>query len=50
MNTALLRRARILWASGDRRTDRHNQRAWVRSIRSLGDKWLLAQPVRRITP
>ena len=49
MNTRMLRRARALWASGDRRTDRHNQRAWVRSIRNLGSQWLLAQPVRRIT-
>jgi hypothetical protein len=44
MNTHMLRRARALWASGDRRTDRHNQRAWVRSIRNLGRQWLLAQP------
>jgi hypothetical protein len=50
MNTRMLRRARALWASGDRHTDRHNQRAWVRSIRSLGPRWLLAQPVRRIAP
>jgi hypothetical protein len=43
MNTKILRRARALWASGDRRMDRHNQRAWVRAIRRLGDKWLLAR-------
>jgi hypothetical protein len=28
-------------------TNRHNARAWVRSIRMLGDKWLLAQPSKR---
>jgi hypothetical protein len=22
-------------------TNRHNQRAWIRSVRVLGDKWLL---------
>ena len=25
-------------------TQRHNQRQWVRSVRRLGDKWLLAKP------
>jgi len=47
MNTKILRRARALWASGDRRMDRHNQRAWVRALRRLGDKWLLARHVPR---
>lgn len=47
MNTKMLIRARVLWSSGDRRLDRHNQRAWVRSIRRLGDKWLLAKHVTR---
>jgi hypothetical protein len=47
MNTKILRRARALWASGDRRLDRHNQRAWVRAIRRLGDKWLLARLMPR---
>ena len=47
MNTRMLRRARTLWASGNRQTDRHNQRAWVRAIRRLGDKWLLAKHVTR---
>lgn len=44
MKTKMLRRARVLWASGDRCLDRHNQRAWIRSIRSLGSRWLLAEP------
>lgn len=48
MNTRMLRRARALWASGDRRLDRHNQRAWIRSIRRLGSRWLLAVPAERI--
>jgi hypothetical protein len=43
MNTKMLRKARALWASGDRQLDRHNQRAWARAIRRLGDKWLLAR-------
>ncbi len=25
-------------------TQRHNQRQWVRSVRRLGDLWLLAKP------
>lgn len=31
-------------------TQRHNQRQWVKSVRQLGDRWLLAktyQPERR---
>jgi hypothetical protein len=44
MKTKMLRRARALWASGDRRLDRHNQRAWIRSIRHLGPRWLRAEP------
>ena len=26
---------------------RHNQRQWVKSVRHLGNKWLLAEPVAR---
>lgn len=29
------------------RTQRHNCRQWVRSIRYLGDKWLLATPMAK---
>ena len=50
MNTKMLVRARALWASADRRLDRHNQRAWVRAIRRLGSRWLLAQHVGRKAP
>ena len=28
--------------------NRHNQRAWVKSVRYLGDKWLLAVPIKRV--
>jgi hypothetical protein len=31
----------------DRKIVRHNCRAWVRSIRHLGDQWLLATQVER---
>lgn len=27
--------------------NRHNQKAWVRSVLMLGEKWLLAKPVER---
>ncbi len=47
MNTKMLRKARALWATGNRRLDRRNQLAWVRAIRRLGDKWLLATHVER---
>jgi len=26
-------------------TQRHNQRQWVRSVRQLGDRWILAKPI-----
>ena len=28
-------------------TNRHNMRAWVKSVRFLGDKWLLAVQVQK---
>ena len=28
-------------------TNRHNQKQWVKSVKFLGDKWLLAQHVQR---
>lgn len=37
----LRRHARQLWST------KHNQRAWLRSVLMLGDKWLLAVPVER---
>lgn len=43
----LIDRARKLWNSGDPQLDRHNRKAWVRSVLRLGDKWLLAVPVQR---
>lgn len=47
MKTKMLIKARKLWNTGDTRLDRRNQREWVRAIRRLGDKWLLAQHVER---
>ena len=51
MNTKnLIRHARELWNSPlvPTSVNRHNRRAWVRSVLRLGDKWLLAVPVRRV--
>lgn len=48
MNTSILVRARKHYACASKEINRHNQRAWVRSLRFLGDKWLLAKPVRRL--
>lgn len=42
---ALKRRAVRLWNSGDWRQDRRNRRAWLRAVKYLGDKWLLARPI-----
>lgn len=49
MNTSMLRRVRRHFPDGSAPANvvRHNRRAWVRSVRFLGDKWLLARPVRR---
>lgn len=49
MNTKMLKHVRILFNTEgvEKRINRHNQRQWVRSIRFLGDKWLLATPVQR---
>jgi len=49
MNTKMLKHVRTLFNTEgvDRRINRHNQRQWVRSVRYLGDKWLLAIPVKR---
>lgn len=46
MNTQTLRRLRQLFNCGVPSIDRHNQRQWVRSVRHLGDRWLLAKPMQ----
>jgi hypothetical protein len=49
MNTEALKHVRALWSNprAPQAINRANQRKWVRSIRMLGDKWLLAQPIER---
>lgn len=49
VNTALLKRARLHFCHdmAPRHVQRHNVRAWVRSLRFLGNRWLLAQPLER---
>ena len=41
MKINMLTRVRKHFNSGMRHIDRHNQRAWVKSIRFLGTKWLI---------
>lgn len=45
MKTKALKLVRELFAVDDvpRHTQRHNQRQWVKSVRRLGDRWLLAK-------
>jgi len=31
-----------------REVNRSNARRWLRSVELLGDRWLLAQPIRRV--
>lgn len=49
MNTHALSKVRNLFCVDGvpQSTQRHNIRQWVKSIRFLGDKWLLATPVAR---
>ena len=49
MNTIHLSRVRRLFFRPDipASTARHNARQWVRSVRHLGNRWLLAQPIQR---
>lgn len=49
MNTTHLSRVRRLFCNDTtpRQVQRHNMRAWVRSVRHLGTRWLLAQPINR---
>ena len=51
MNTTRLKQARRLFVHQDvdQSTARHNIRAWARSLRMLGDKWLLAGNVEKLS-
>jgi hypothetical protein len=52
MNITMLRHVRQMWnvphVSQD--INRANQRKWVRAVRRLGDKWLLAKYIERKEP
>lgn len=49
MNTRMLTHVRQLWNAPfvPQQINRANQLKWVRSVRRLGDKWLLAKHVER---
>ncbi len=49
MNTHYLTRVRNLFNNPlvEDRINRHNRRQWVKSVRYLGDKWLLKIKVER---
>lgn len=53
MNIQLARKAISLYSYdlAPKRINRHNQRSWLRMVALLGDKWLLAKPMKReVTP
>ena len=53
MNTKLLKTGRRLWCVGhaDRATQRRNMLAWARSVRQLGNRWVMAKPeIKLATP
>ena len=49
MNTKLLKHSRELFKTYDvpEKVRREYRRKWIKSVRLLGDKWLLSQPVQR---
>jgi hypothetical protein len=49
MDTRMLIKARELFSVGwaPAHTQRHNMRAWVKSVRILGPKWRLAKPLSK---
>lgn len=50
MNIKYLTKVRRIFASYDAspETVRSYQRQWVRAVRRLGDRWLVAHPVQRL--
>jgi hypothetical protein len=52
MNTRMLTKVRQLFSVDymPREINRANQRKWIRSIRRLGDKWLIAHHIKRVEP
>jgi hypothetical protein len=50
MNTRFLKRVRAMFATYDAPPEviRSYQRQWVRSVRRLGNNWLVAKPIERI--
>jgi hypothetical protein len=51
MNTTVLKKVRQMFNNpyAPPNYNRAYQRKWVRQVRNLGDKWLLAKSVRRCT-
>lgn len=50
MTTIQLARRAVRIYSNDmapKHINRHNQRQWIAAVQRLGDKWLLAVPVKR---
>ena len=52
MNTNMLKRVRKNFPKTEMtpyHVTRHNQRQWVKSVRHLGNKWLLAEPIHALS-
>jgi hypothetical protein len=49
-NEQLRRKARQLYNNDmvSDRTNRHNQRQWVRAVLRLGSHWLIAKPIEKL--
>jgi hypothetical protein len=50
MKTRFLKRVRAMFATYDAPPEviRSYQRQWVRSVRRLGNNWLIAKPIEKI--
>jgi hypothetical protein len=50
MNTRFLKQVRAIFATYNAPPNviRSYQRQWIRSVRQLGDKWLVAKQIERI--
>ncbi len=50
MNTRFLKRVRAIFSAYDAPPEviRSYQRQWIRSVRRLGDNWLIAKQIQRI--
>jgi len=50
MKIVILTKVRRMFNTSSRTTNRHNQRQWVKSVRSLGPRYILAETLTKENP